>query len=471
MRFTQWMLLGVSLFLLLGAAVRAEETKQDRKNFWEDPERLTQFLNGMRDGDDFTAYKEGECDLQKARRLAREVNGWTTLTLAVVQNDLPTAKTFLDQGADVNTTDTFNRTLLMLATQYGHDEMARFLVERGAKPQPDTKGIVLQAPSSNSKEADRLVGYPDDSPLLKSYLKTPLLTPRKSRHEIFKSQNYNKESSGTNAIHLDRFMVEVEFIPDRNSSEDKTDKKASGENKGPVTGNRYYYLILKGIPTPILLKRIEVDETGNGAAFEINRKDWIKLEWINEGSLFKISWKNDEGKYGSERTVMVSVDGKRLLPLFDDSFATYGNGGGGFWDQGVQQWEWDPESGEAILSRIVAQRKPRGDLNDSFLWRTRGDDSGELHDSLDLTRTVYRFRLDGTKLRCVSAKRYCLQCNELPLANIAMHYRVLVPELLRLNPGQKDRVFCNGTLYLGETAPFIPTQDNAQVNLPGGDEE
>jgi ankyrin repeat protein len=73
-----------------------------------------------------------EFDPVRAEKEACHLFGWTSLTLAVLHNDPPSVKKFLEQGRDVNTSDTEQRTLLQLACEYGLEEMARLLVEKGA---------------------------------------------------------------------------------------------------------------------------------------------------------------------------------------------------------------------------------------------------------------------------------------------------------------------------------------------------
>lgn len=77
-------------------------------------------------------YKEGECNIEKAERDARDLFGWTTLTLSVLRDDQEQVKTLLTQGEDVNTTDTFHRSLLLLACENDSEEMARLLINDGA---------------------------------------------------------------------------------------------------------------------------------------------------------------------------------------------------------------------------------------------------------------------------------------------------------------------------------------------------
>jgi len=76
--------------------------------------------------------KEGECNQKRAEKAANLAYGWTTLTLSVLHNDLPRVKELLNQGGNVNTTDTLNRSLLVLALKHDLKDMSRFLIERGA---------------------------------------------------------------------------------------------------------------------------------------------------------------------------------------------------------------------------------------------------------------------------------------------------------------------------------------------------
>jgi ankyrin repeat protein len=77
-------------------------------------------------------FKEGVCDQKRAEKAARLAYGWKTLTLSVLHNDLPRVKKLLNQGGNVNTTDTLNRSLLVLALKHDLKDMSRFLIERGA---------------------------------------------------------------------------------------------------------------------------------------------------------------------------------------------------------------------------------------------------------------------------------------------------------------------------------------------------
>ncbi|HNY25892.1 MAG TPA: ankyrin repeat domain-containing protein [Candidatus Sumerlaeota bacterium] len=78
------------------------------------------------------SFQEGECNRQRAEEAAEKAYGWTSLTLAVLYNDPSRVKELLDRGGNINTTDTLNRSLLLLALKHNLDGMGRLLIERGA---------------------------------------------------------------------------------------------------------------------------------------------------------------------------------------------------------------------------------------------------------------------------------------------------------------------------------------------------
>lgn len=60
---------------------------------------------------------------------------WTGLMSAIVSDDLATAKLFIDNGANIETRDVYDRTPLFLAVENLKPEMVRLLLERGADHQ------------------------------------------------------------------------------------------------------------------------------------------------------------------------------------------------------------------------------------------------------------------------------------------------------------------------------------------------
>lgn len=71
---------------------------------------------------------------------AESLDGLTPFLRAVLEEDLPTAKSLLDAGADPNASNRYGVTALHLACVNGHEEMIKLLLDAGANPNKSVRG-------------------------------------------------------------------------------------------------------------------------------------------------------------------------------------------------------------------------------------------------------------------------------------------------------------------------------------------
>ncbi|KAA0147614.1 hypothetical protein FNF27_06274 [Cafeteria roenbergensis] len=65
-------------------------------------------------------------------------NGWTALIWATLRDHVAVATLLLDRGADIEAKDSGGQTALTIASLGGPSDVAKLLVERGAKPPTST---------------------------------------------------------------------------------------------------------------------------------------------------------------------------------------------------------------------------------------------------------------------------------------------------------------------------------------------
>lgn len=84
------------------------------------------------------------------------VNGWTPLMHAVHKDQLGSARTLIEAGADINALSPRGETALMMAAGYGDTEMVALLLDRGADPYlEDQRGATaLAAAAGGTSDID-----------------------------------------------------------------------------------------------------------------------------------------------------------------------------------------------------------------------------------------------------------------------------------------------------------------------------
>lgn len=65
----------------------------------------------------------------------RDPNGWTPLIWAVRSRQKAAVELMLKKGADVDVRDVWGKSALLHATEFGYDDIAQLLLDRGAKPE------------------------------------------------------------------------------------------------------------------------------------------------------------------------------------------------------------------------------------------------------------------------------------------------------------------------------------------------
>ena len=92
----------------------------------------------------------------------RTQGGFTPLLYAVLSGDLETVRVLVDGYADVNEAAPDGVSALMLALTKRHEELALFLIERGADPNYDARSEVLRAYSYLADGQDPLAAEPPE---------------------------------------------------------------------------------------------------------------------------------------------------------------------------------------------------------------------------------------------------------------------------------------------------------------------
>jgi ankyrin repeat protein len=81
-------------------------------------------------------------------------NSWTPLQHAIHKNQIGSARTLINAGADPNRSDTNGRTPLMMAAGYGYTGLVRLLLEKGADPSLKSPGQLTALDSALTGTAD-----------------------------------------------------------------------------------------------------------------------------------------------------------------------------------------------------------------------------------------------------------------------------------------------------------------------------
>ncbi len=487
-------------------------------------------------------FGEGRCDEARAEKQARGHDGWTTLTLAVLHNDQPEVKRLLEGGGNINTTDTFGRSLLFLAREHELDEMSRFLVERGAnesiKPRkvdpsqhmPDARPLLkepelqktvdenklsfveavrggavervksllangVSSETLNAKDRPPLYeatlsgnlemvqvlvaagcnpnqrffegtcslldiayeyGYPDLVEYFEKehHLKRTDPNParRETRTTLIQSKDYDRETTTSEELSLRQFKIDEELfgypIPFH---------FVAGEIRTA------FYLSFKNSPDRILLDAGQYREGENRKPFGSRSDLTDNMKWLKKGRLAMLSWDvvtPGRGQNTNTYKIFLAVQGNRVREIFRSCSWGFGKSGHDSHYNGWEKWSVDPGTGDFVLTRGGVSDLTTNGAGQCYLTRMIAlypfDTSGtetEWYISLS-EKLVYRFRLEGSKLVCVSAKQYLDDGNELPLCDIAAEYGISLKSLREQNPSMRNALFCNGPVLIGEIAPL-----------------
>jgi len=412
---------------LLTQAVQADFNSLD----WNDkPERWVEMLRFL--------VKKG-ADLKPTLPANRLL-----LSDAISVGNHPAVQYLLEHGysaqKSIQTRDEGTTLPLVYAVLKGQVDCARILVKAGADPRYKSgKGQSLLDLVGKTGDQYKIARFKDllDSPNKqnKSVAQKPA-----DLEVYFKSKSYDKDSTGTYPVHPNQFKIMRKVVGDR-TAKDESDQY----------GNYYYYLTLKGSPDSIPMLCSMMHGKQSDPYLHKNR---IFVEWFKKGSLIKVTYEDQLSGTGFiryETTLFLLVKGNRLQPIYRDEFEKFSRGGPGDRSLGNQEWSLDSLSGDILLTRTGTEEVTQ-DARGTFLARNI-----EGHGfRVDSQKSIYRFRLEEKNLRCISMKKYQTRANELPLVNIATKSKMTLTELWKLNPGQKGRVFCNGTVYLGESKSFKP---------------
>ncbi len=75
-------------------------------------------------------------------KILKEAGATTDFITDVSLGDIDSVRNYIDNGADVNSRDHLKRTILMVASYYGHLEVVKYLIDKGAEI--DTTGSFEQ---------------------------------------------------------------------------------------------------------------------------------------------------------------------------------------------------------------------------------------------------------------------------------------------------------------------------------------
>ena len=119
------MILVLAVLIIIGGCATTSKTKEEREGVNQEV-----FFKSVTVGD-FTEVKkliEAGADVN-----AQNNEGWTVLMLASYFGHPEVAKLLVESGADVNAQNNEGVTALILALEGGHPEVAQLLMEAGAK--------------------------------------------------------------------------------------------------------------------------------------------------------------------------------------------------------------------------------------------------------------------------------------------------------------------------------------------------
>jgi len=258
---------------------------------------------------------------------------------------------------------------------------------------------------------------------------------------LFQSEGFERENKGTEKPNPERYRVEEE-----------THRNNAGRSVS-------YYLTIQNSPNRILIDNADLPaDKEAGARIGVQ---YVSLKWLQKGRLILVRWSNgyrDSGLQEEIQRLILSVEGNQIQPVFKTRFAEYHRFGQGISIAGEEEWVSGKKEGELVLTRTethdeLLSRSP--DYRPTPRILRMAESNGDTVFVIGLRlRNQYTFRLQGNRLVCVSAQKYFLGGNELPLLNIAEFAGFTLPRLWDLNPGTRGDLFCKGTLYLGETEPL-----------------
>ncbi len=377
------------------------------------------------------------------------------LSDAIAAGNHPAVQCLLEHGYSaqkaIQTRDEGTTLPLVYAVLKGQVDCASVLVKAGADP---------RYKSGKGRSLLDLVGKPGDQYKIARF-KDLFESPNKQDKSVdqkpadlevyFKSKSYDKDSTGTYPVHPNQFKIMRKVVGDR-TAKDESDQY----------GNYYYYLTLKGSPDsiPMLCSMMQGKQSD-----PYLHKDSVFVEWFKKGSLIKVTYEyqlSGTGAIRYETTLFLLVQDNHLQTILRDELERFARGGPHNHHFSKQEWSLDPQSGDILLNRTTIRETTQTEARGTLLCR---GGKGEWF-SIDSKKTACRFRLEEKSLRCISTKKYQTPENELPLVNIATENKMTLSELWKLNPGQKGRVFCNGTLYLGESEPFKPYLSDNYDSFP-----
>ncbi len=365
----------------------------------------------------------------------------------VIRNqDTAMTRLLLQKGYNSNGEPSWDRDRppLFWVVQTGSLEMVKLLIDAGAN---------LQARFYGDKNALDYAYMKGETDLVEYFEKKHNMTRSapnselgESREVSFQSEKYGEEID-TGKLSLDRYRIEKEI----NCFKDGSSQDAR------IWRKKNYYLKIQNCPDRILLGGADIEENGESSTILIGAKD-LTLKWLQEERLIQAKWENSypgNGAWSEDQNLLLPVEGNRIGTPFCTCLKTFGKMGQGNYYHGEEEWTSGENENEFILTRtqshdVSASRSMDYQMPSRIL--RMGESNGETVFVIDSGQKIqYTFRLLGNKLFCISAKKYFLNGNEVPMINIAESAGLTLPRLWGLNPGTKGDLFCKGTLCLGET--------------------
>lgn len=406
-------------------------------------------------------------DERKAEAYARRIDGWSTLTLAVLKGEKALAEACLKQGADINAKDNFGRSPLLLATEYNCGEMVAWLLDRGADVNTTGKDnrtpLMAALAQGNLKRAELLRsrgaqgafnspqgGTPlnlaqlshrlraqDPAEALKGLRKKAAV---ESTKVIFTSAAFSTASlhSAAKPVSILRYRIEA----DSTVSEWATAYARKEGSTEPVYDYEYF-LVFQGCP-----QRIRLDQTQYSRCWFIPES--VELKWLERGRLVDVKWVSKfSGTAGAavEYHLVLQISGHKIQRLLFEEQSLHARNGSMSAEAGDMRLEWKSKTRELVVTHYDQS----GDwlTNRCLLCDVIPAGYGRYLDFKYL-KSVYHYRLEGTALRYIKGERFVLGVNGRPSLDVAQKYGVELAKLKALNPSLRGKIFCDRAVLLDD---------------------
>lgn len=406
----------------------------------------------------------------------------TALHLAAHEGRTEVVQILLDHGADPNRNDG-SRTPLREAVDQGQLETARLLLERGARPddpdgygwnplcsavnrgQPDLVKALLEhgaRVNDKTKKGETpldLARKPEVIALLKhagamagvGKTQSPPPKPVKGKPAftkvLFTSPGFTTASQPASPASLDalHYRIEAECTINEGATNDR--RKLGGT--APVY-NISYYLELEGC-TP----RIGFDTNEGGGLRDLDQNP-ISLHWLDKGRVIDLCWIREylgTGAIEEENHLLLMVKDRKVERLLQDTQELRGKDGftGGY--SGNMHFDWNAKNQELSVVHYsyggewMSKPTPLCEVTDPDLPES---DSSWPYCSVGHFKRIWRYRLEGDKLRYLGGEKYLYAVNGRPAVDVSPKHSIPLSKLRSMNPSLAGKVFCDRKVLLDD---------------------